>query len=459
MGLWASLFYFFDLIIFIIYFLFKFFRRRFIFSCFNISLFTYYFSIFISPIYYNSAKAWIPLGVENFQDYFVYLDKTIVLNSIGFIISIFAMAAIEFSKGKRGEKKVISGARKINSSLLNGFFWIVIVCWYVITLGFNGGLPLLNGGRTFFLGSLISPIYQALNQIILLYALYFGTSWVYRDKIKDASLLKTIISLATLLFTGNRGTVLLSAFVPIALLYINDRTKRSYTKKTNRRVAVFSWRVHALVKTIVILFIVLLAGLLLTAVRSGSSVNIASMITEFIYGNTFSDMRDGAFILSGYDQMFHGQYLWGRTYLAGILSIIPSGISPFMVEWRWGRFSTSMLFGWSDHFGLRGGNAMEAYLNFGILGVCLFSVVQGLLNGFFEKIFYHEFLLGDDHKDYIQISNVMLLLMCLSTLGNFFVNTAALYNIYVSFIFYIIICFPIKISRKARIEHNLMINS
>ena len=445
MGLGAALFYFFDLIIFIVYFLFKFFRRKYIFSCFNISLFSYYFSIFISPVFYTAPESWAALHVTNHQAYYGYLDQAVILNSIGFIISILAMAAIEFSKGKKGAKKTIKGANKINSALLEAFYWIFLVAWYFIVLLFNGGLPLFNGGRTFFLGSLISPIYQALNQIILIYTLYYGTRCIYKDGCKTADFIKTVFCIATLLFTGNRGTVLLNAFVPIALLFVNNRSKRKYNKIIKTRDVKFSWKVHALIKIIFILLIALLAGLLLSAIRNGGSVNITSMISELIYGNTFSDMRDGAYILSGFDNTLKGEFLYGKTYLAGIFSFIPSSISPFMVEWRFGRFSTTMLFGWAEHFGLRGGNAMEAYLNFGIFGIVVFSIAQGVLSGFFEKMFYHLFFAENQYNDEIKLENIMVILTCLSTLNNLLVNTSSLYNIYVSIIFYILICLPIKI--------------
>lgn len=453
MSLGAALFYFFDFIIFIAYFLFKFIRRKYIFSCFNVSLFIYYFSIFISPVFYSAPESWAALGVSNHQEYYEYLDRTIILNSIGFIVSIFAMAIIEFSKNKKGIKKVIKGANKINDALLETFFWIFVITWYFIVLVFNGGLPLFNSGRTFFLGSLISPIYQALNQIILIYTLYYGIYFIYKEKFKTSNFIKTVLCIATLLFTGNRGTVLLSAFVPIALLFVIESSKRKYNKVITTRSIIFSWRIHALIKIIIILFIALAVGLLLSALRSGGSINIASMIAELIYGNTFSDMRDGAFILSGFDNALQGEFLYGKTYLAGILSFIPSSISPFMVEWRWGRFSTSMLFGWSDHFGLRGGNGMEAYLNFGIVGVVIFSIGQGILSGFFEKIFYHLFFIKERRSVAIKMENIMIVIMCISSLSNFLGNTAALYNIYVCAIFYILVCLPIRIRRRTHIDY------
>lgn len=84
-----------------------------------------------------------------------------------------------------------------------------------------------------------------------------------------------------------------------------------------------------------------------------------------IYGNTFSDFRDGALIVRQFHFVLNDSFLYGLTYFAGFLSFIPSSLSPFRLDWSWGRFSTNMLNGWTgEHFGLRGGQFMESYINF-----------------------------------------------------------------------------------------------
>ena len=450
MGLDATLFYFADIVFFVTYFIYKFAKRKLIFSCFNISQFTYFFSILISPVFYHVDEAWIALGVTKPADYYKYLDQTLTINSIGFIICTLTMAFVEFSKNKKGLSRLSKNANKINTELLDTLFWVFIIVWYFIVLLFNKGLPLFNGGRTFFLGSLVSPIYQALNQIILLYTLYYGTVCVYQTKTRFIDFIKIIVCFATLLFTGNRGTVIVNAFVPIALLFIIDRTKQKFNRPYSRARVIFSWRVHAFFKIIIILVVAFFVGLILVSIRSNTSFNLYAMFREIILGNTFSDMRDGAYILSGYDKLFGEQLLYGKTLIADILSFIPSAISPFMVEWRWGRFTTEMLFGMSDHFGLRGGNVMEAYLNFGVLGVIFFAAAQGVLNGFLEKAYYYNYYVKDNRGDSKSAGCTMLTLTCFSSLSNLITISSAVYNIYVCWIFFILICIPIRFRRKFR---------
>lgn len=446
MGVFASILYFIDFIVFVCYFAYKFIRRKYIFSCFNISIFVYYFSIFISPVFYNTSQAWVALNVTDYKSYYKYLDEALIVNSLGYIICMFTTAFIEYNRGRNGQNKLYRFSEKINISILDLFYWVFILAWYFIVIIFNKGLPLLNGGRTFFLGSLISPIYQALNEIILVYTLFYGMRLVYGSRFKKNIFIKMCISLLTLLFTGNRGTVLVSAFVPIMLVFINNRTRIKETRR-HQKVStnyVQNWQIVATVKIIILLVITVIIGLLLSVVRNGGTGGVSSLIFELIYGNTFSDMRDGAFILQGFQQKFGDNYLLGRTYLAGFLSFIPSSISPFMVEWRWGRFSTTMLFGWTGHFGLRGGNVMEAYLNFGVVGVVFAGIAQGILAGYLEKMFYKIFFLGDvrhNGREYI-------ILLCLSSLSNILINTAALYNIYVYIVFYILITLPIYLGKS-----------
>ena len=439
MGLWASIFYICDITLLGIYLLYKFYLRGYVFSCFNISLFIYAFSIFISPIYYSTQRAWLSLGVNNYVTFFGYLDDVIIINSAGFIITLITVFIYEFKQVKAPSQNIFKVASSINNRLLDYSFIFIILAWYFIVLtNNNGGLPLFNGGRTFFLHTATSSVYLGLNELILLYSLYYGTKFVYKKS--KTSLISFIIALITLLFTGSRGTVLISAFVPIAILFFYkisyDKYKIRYGKsydlfKTYARKA----RFNATFKIIIILFITAFIGLLLVAIRNQKDVSLVEMIFELLYGNTFSDIRDGAYILYGYREKFGDSLLWGKTYLAGILSFIPGSLSEFKTTWLWGNFTTTGLFGWGDHFGLRGGNVMEAYLNFSIVGLVIYAIIQGLIIGFLERNFYKVFLLDNvkySGKEYFY-------LYIISSLNNFFVNTGGMFNLYIDLIFIILI--------------------
>ena len=113
------------------------------------------------------------------------------------------------------------------------------------------------------------------------------------------------------------------------------------------------------------------------------------MLSSLLYGNTFSDIRDGSYLFWGYDTFMNNTVIGGKTYLAGILSFIPSSLSEFRTEWSWGRFSTIKMFNgvWSNHFGFRGGNSFEAYVNFRMPGVILVSLLKGYIFANVEKAY------------------------------------------------------------------------
>jgi oligosaccharide repeat unit polymerase len=104
----------------------------------------------------------------------------------------------------------------------------------------------------------------------------------------------------------------------------------------------------------------------------------ANFGAQFFYGNNFSDLRDFAWILAFWD----GQWLLGRTELAGALGFIPAFLSPFRTQWGWGRVSIDMVgIGFREaagtHAGLRPGAFGEPYLNFGLFGVIAGGFVLG----------------------------------------------------------------------------------
>jgi hypothetical protein len=102
------------------------------------------------------------------------------------------------------------------------------------------------------------------------------------------------------------------------------------------------------------------------------------VFNELLYGNQFSDVRDFAWILSHFD----GNYLYGKTYIAGYSPFIPSALSDFRQKWGWGRWSTETV----DldpllHGGLRSGLFSEAYFNFGPLFMLTLAFVVGAVFG------------------------------------------------------------------------------
>lgn len=418
----AIVFYALTVLLFIFYFFLKFVNRKYLFSIFNISFLIYCFSIFISPIFYNSPQAWVALFVTDYKVFSTYLDECLIINCTGLIFTLCTLSVVEFNRNSRVCATISKWSGKISDNVLKQFFYICVFFWYAIVLLFNKGLPLFNGGRGFYYNTAISPIYQALNEILFIYSVYFGCRLVYFKK--DA--LKFIIAVLTLLFTGNRGTVLVSVLVPIGLLFIYGMGINKNSRKKHR---------GKFLKICLLLLSVGAFGLVLQFVRSGGEFSIKGLFEEVLYGNTFSDIRDGAFILKGYREKFGTSYLGGKTYLAGILSFIPSSFFPYREMWSWGRFTANGLFGWENHFGLRGGAVMEAYLNFGWVGVLVFGTMQGVVYASLEKVFYYNFYSNRIEHSVKELPFALVL----AATNNLFVCTSGLYNIYVDLIFLILI--------------------
>lgn len=118
-------------------------------------------------------------------------------------------------------------------------------------------------------------------------------------------------------------------------------------------------------------------GILRSTADGEPTPDLWQMLTyQIFYANNFSDFRDYAWILSGFD----GRFYHGMTYLAGYMALVPSVISEFRNDYRTG-IITSTLAGLDPQFhaGLRPTLFGEAYLNFGIPGV----IVSATLFGFY----------------------------------------------------------------------------
>jgi oligosaccharide repeat unit polymerase len=127
------------------------------------------------------------------------------------------------------------------------------------------------------------------------------------------------------------------------------------------------------------MFVVLLVSSLLGALRSGTFSLLGSIErlgVNMAYGNTFSDLRDFAVILSYWNH----KYLYGATYVAGVVAFVPRFLLPFRDKYAIGVVTATMAgFLPTEHPGLRVGTFGEAYLNFGLLGVAALGLLIGCL--------------------------------------------------------------------------------
>jgi oligosaccharide repeat unit polymerase len=123
----------------------------------------------------------------------------------------------------------------------------------------------------------------------------------------------------------------------------------------------------------------LASAAVLTTLLRGDTGTSGGGIGTFFFGNELTDMRDFAWILSGLDD---GQWLMGKTYIAGYLSFIPAYLMPFREIYSFGRVSP-LLAGLdpSHHSGLRPPIFGEMYVNFGLPGLLIGGFIYGLALG------------------------------------------------------------------------------
>jgi hypothetical protein len=105
---------------------------------------------------------------------------------------------------------------------------------------------------------------------------------------------------------------------------------------------------------------------------------VRASFEEAFMGDNFIDLRDAAWVFSHWD----GQPLLGRTYLGGLVSMVPSGVFPQKKQWHLGLTGVRIV-GWDpeEHFGLRITFFGEAFLNFGWAGIGALSLVMGCVFG------------------------------------------------------------------------------
>ena len=175
-----------------------------------------------------------------------------------------------------------------------------------------------------------------------------------------------VLLLCTLGLTG--GLVFFGARGNLVAIYMN--LLLCYFILLRNRVSLF--------RVVSLAVLVTIFGFYLGSARAGEfspAGFFAGFVTLLFYGNTFSDLRDFAWVYSAWDHAFW----WGKTYLAAIMSFVPRFASHFRDTWAMGAATASTVgFDPQVHPGLRPGVFGESYFNFGLIGV----VAIGLMLGF-----------------------------------------------------------------------------
>lgn len=210
---------------------------------------------------------------------------------------------------------------------------------------------------------LVFPALRALAQFAAFYAILaggyaFARYAMYRER--EMLLLTTIIAVGFIFF-GERGNIvaLFSTVVLVAFIRLRRRARLLYMAAG--------------------VLATLFAVMLLDGLRS-PNFSLSHVLTGFsaniFYGNSFSDTRDFAIVLSYWDR----HPLFGKTYLAGLFAFIPRFVSSYRDTWAIGVVTARLAaFSPTQHPGLRVGTFGEAFLNFGMAGVILVGLFTGMV--------------------------------------------------------------------------------
>lgn len=428
-----GLFYFLIIVSMMIYFVFKIKYRKYLFSAFNISFFVYSFGLLISPIYYFFDNNWWRIGINSFSELHFYMSKTLMINAVGYFFFIIALIYSEMSNKDvvfiKKFTKILD--RNISKRSIDVVFFPSIVMWHFFCLKYCKGYPLINGNRTFFLGNKFSFFYSFLNECIVVIVLIYLCDFL----IKKQGGVKAIIGLITVALQGNRSSLIVYLIVPFMLYAVYWNRGKQLSKYQ---------MIYRLIKILAVIFFIGVIGILIQLVRKNVIINTKNIVREVFLGNTFSDIRDGAAILKGFETAGNGVYILGKTFLAGLISFLPSSICQFRQDWSWGRYVTQQLLHLDNHFGLRGGNSLEAYINFGWFGVVVFSVLLGVVSGYLERAFYK--IIIKKEKKFIGLD--CLAFSCVIWVRNFFISGNNTYNLYVDIVLIVILVIVTNIEKR-----------
>lgn len=248
----------------------------------------------------------------------------------------------------------------INNNLI---FYIVVITYLLLELWlffFILENNLLGDPRNFFMVNRDwLPIYNFIFQNPI--PLFIILRVVQKKYAIDTFLLIVVLFLQ--LFFGARGPILL-IFVQWFILHIYFNNK-GYI---------------AISKLVFFFFLSLILIIGIGLVRNDQfdatwEERVLYFLAEISFGNTFSDLRDFANVLGRWD----GELEYGKTYLSGFFSFIPSSLFQDRQLWAFGNFTLRIL-GIEEsslHPGARPIIFGESYFNFGLIGIIIGALILG----------------------------------------------------------------------------------
>lgn len=373
-----------DLAMLTIFFARCFATHGYVFSIFNIVLFQFIVELVISPVFLVNDYSWRSLWVESASLMTDYVTTSQFVNLFGFCIFLAVLNVLQSLKHDHYGKSTIRTAEAIDITGVNALTVILVASFVVICFAGNGTFPLFNGQRGFSNGTLFSMPYTIITRMLPALGLFYGVRLASRV----GGWMGFVACAVSLFLTGNRESVFLVVLLPTFLMWIYktgdaQKTAVAFVRSLRRKLPI----------VILAIVAVVVSGLVYANIRTAniSAGASSSALEELLYGNTFSDIRDGAYILRGMDYN-GGHFLDGKTYQAALAILVPGSFGDFKSTFLYGAFTTQTLFGWVGHFGLRGGWFLESYLNFGISGVVCCGIAMGYVFSCLEGIFGEVFL-------------------------------------------------------------------
>jgi len=211
--------------------------------------------------------------------------------------------------------------------------------------------------------TMANPALRPVALIVSAYSVIIGSHCLarYVDKKERVLLACTVLLTLGMFFWGSRGNIL-AIYVNILLCQLT---------KLRGKVSLF-WLTS-------MISVIIVVGLYLGSVRAGHyslGEFFGVLASLLLYGNTFSDLRDFAWVYAKWDHV-----LWaGKTYIAALLAFVPRVASQFRDTWGLGvATATTVGFDPQVHPGLRPGAFGEGFFNFGWFGVILVGLMLGII--------------------------------------------------------------------------------
>lgn len=309
-----------------------------------------------------------------------YVDKACLITVLGYLAFLFGGWGAKHKKYNFDKYDFFE--KIIYTNIIKGFglyfFTIFIIAFLGIAavMSMQSGM-LFNARGVFLLNPsirMVGNFFVSITSIIMTFYIvrYFDKGITKTNNLD--TILVCIVSILCI-FWGSRGLlfgIALKAFLYYAYLHKNLSFKKIF----------------------VLGFIAILGIMSLAVLRSGATdvftsdnieIIFSALFGSIVYGNTFSDCRDFAWMLSGFD----GNYFWGSTYLSGFTSFLPSYFFPFRRDFAMGVISLDLvgidnISG--EHPGLRGAPFFEIFFNFSYIGVVIWGMVLGFITRYSDIV-------------------------------------------------------------------------